>query len=264
MMTFQFDWFSIVFAIILVFYVILGIAKGFGHMFLNFVLAVIFFVASLVLASLFGQIIGNAIGLNSLLGTPIQSFLDGMSEVFQINNPGRELVAQAISSNDYSALTNLQIPAFLGPLFLALVLPNIPTYATETPISQYITESFVSAIAVLATFVVIYMALSVIHEIIKARIRKKQRKARKEGIYKKPNFVSRILGAVLGFVVAAVTIYFILWIFKVLLMQVEQIRALFTNFWALDNSNVMTIGKFLYTNNPFNDALIWIFSLFGI
>lgn len=263
-MTFAFDWFSIIFLIIIIFYMILGIAKGVGHMLLNFVSTFFVVIGSLILGCLLGPIIGSVTGLQSFFVPNMKAFFESASSIFATNNPGRELVAQAVMANDYGALTAVGIPGFVGPLLLAALLPNIPVEATEIPVSQYAAETVLSIIFALVAFLIFYTIFGIIFEIIKGKRRKKQKKDKEEGIYKKPNGFGRFLGAIFGIFVGFVMVFFILWIFKIFLFQIEQIRQFFSFIWSLDDASTITIGKWLYMNNPFSSVLLWIFKLFNI
>jgi len=263
-MTFQFDWFTLVFAFIIIFYLILGIAKGVGHLFMNHIMAYIIILVSLVLAAMIGPVIGSVTGLGNLFKPNIQALLESASSVFETSNPGREIVAEAIKASDYAALTAVGIPAFIGPFFLAVILPNIPVEATTTPISEYIAETLITVVFIFVAFLIFNTVLGIIHEIIKSKSKKKQKKEKEEGIYKKPNGFSRFLGAVVGAFVGFITIYITLWFFKAFLLPIDQLNSYFNYIWALDDPTIFTIGKWLYTNNPVNSFLLWIFKLFNI
>lgn len=263
-MTFVFDWFSILFAIIIIFYLIMGIAKGAGYIIFNVFLAFVILLASLITARFLGPFVGTVTGLRGFFTDGVIDTLEKMNSLFSTSNPGRDLVAGAIKSNNYAALEGAGIPALIGPLLLAILLPNIPVEATSTPVSAYAAEAILNAIFTFVAFLIVYIVLSVIYEVFKSKARKKQKKEREEGIYKKPNALSRIVGAAFGAFAGFVMVFFILWIFRITLLQVTNLRVFFAFIWKLDEPGVMTIGKWLYTNNPFSNVLLWVFRLFNI
>ncbi len=261
-MSFQFDVLSILFAIIAILYMFMGLRKGFIYMFLYMVFPIIMVVLSLIIAQPLGRFIGEVTPLGSMFSEPFIKTISGLSNYFVEPNPGRDILATVISSNNYEVIAGMGIPLFIAPIMAAMILSTVPVAPSDVEIGKYVGEGAANAIIFLIAAVIVYVILSLILRILKKMVIRKKKKAAKEGFKLKPNFLSRIIGMGLGLFVSLVSVFIISYALELLFLPDPQLNAFLNSFLFLDNPEKMTVGKFIILNNPLKPALLGIFKTF--
>lgn len=262
-MEFQFEALSIIFIVIILLYAFLGLKKGVGYMLLYLGAPIIILFASIIFAQPLARTLAGTSSVHDFIYKPIYERLIGLSTYFKEENPGRELLASVLTSGNYEAVLGMGVPDYLAPIVTALILASIPVQATTKMIGEYVCEGATFAILYIVSAVILYVIFSIVLRIIKSINAKKKRKAKKEGFDVKPNVLSRIVGLALGVGVSALSIFFIAYVLELLFMPNEQLRLFLNTTWHLDDPNIMTIGKWIMTNNPLKSFLLDLFQIFN-
>ena len=251
LVSFQFDWLSIVLlAIFIGFPLIRGLIKGTSFMFFRFIAGTLILVAAFFLAKPVAGWLSTT-PIAGFVQNPIYDFLVSKSEYAAQPSPGKEALAAFLSQNNYEAVTAMGVPAPFAPNVTDYVVGVVPEAASDIAIGTYVAQAITALSLSIASFVVIWLILTIIKTII-AKIFDRRREER--GV----KFLSRLGGMIIGIAIGAVNLLSIFYAVS-MLTGIPVIYNFLNAAWFLEDPEVLTIGKWLYESNFFQHIAKYFF-----
>lgn len=227
------DIISIIFIIIIIFFTIFGLAKGFIKTILIFSKGIISFIVASVFCSSLGSLLMLLPFVNSW-NTSFATSLENKSIIF----------SQTVYADDTdlisSALNELNIPSFLSNILAKKI--EIPS--TGAVLSTCISSQLIHMIMVLIAFIILLIGTRLILFILRKIISKIVESV------SPLKFLNRTLGGILGCIMGLVIIWVTCYVFSILITipALESFSNYLTSQMKLD-SNTFTISKFFYEHN---------------
>ena len=258
--TFAFDWLSAVLILIVVLFMIEGIAKGGMKTFLNhfggLIVAVLSFIAALFICNYLVDM-----DFTSSIREPIKGFFlgiggeEGAAVMGEVHN--RDEVLLVLTNNSYALLTGLLIPLFLCPFVAAFFGSCVPETVDSTSlnVAEYFARGVTALLIAIIAFIIISIILSIILGAIKKAVHKRQK-------VKKPGFISRLFGFIFGTAIGIVWALVVVWVFK-LLFGIQFFHDFLTDLWKLEDESTWTLGEYLYKVDYITKFIDWITSFFA-
>ena len=230
--TFQFDFFSIIFAVILLITVIIYAKQGFLRALLNLVCSIGGFLLASAFCKQLGALLYNT-GLGEKLYDPIFSWISGKGDVF--NTPISQATADTYLPQAYAALG---IPEFLYTVLNKLVasLGIIPQNGTIT-LSIAVSETISAYVFIGTAWLLISLVFALVCKLVLFCLRKVLKKL-------KVLWLDHFLGAIIGIAAGAFVAVFFAYILTVVL-SLGTIGDTIKPMIAWEDSSVYTISKAL-------------------
>lgn len=228
--TFQFDFVSILFIVIVLISILSAAKKGF----LRALLQTVASIASFILASMFCKQVGAMLfntGLGQFVYNPIFNWISSKGDVF--NTPINQGNLETMLPQAYAALG---VPSFLSPLLTALItqlkiIPETGDIVLSIAFSQTISAyAFIGA-----AWVLISVGVSLVASILLLILRNVIKKL---NISFFDHFLGGIIGVVTGSLVAIIVAYIL-----VILLTVGPVGDFIKPLIAWDDPNTYTITK---------------------
>jgi len=158
-MTWTWDYITLVYAAILIIFLIIGYVRGFSKVLLAFVGTLASFIISFFLAKPIGNALFNQFG-SGLTGTIDNAIV---SKIPELGQP----IAENASDILKTYLTQLGIPEAFQNMLSPKILALIPEGATDIVLSTYIATSVSSLVFLIGTYIVLFIVLMIVFAILK-------------------------------------------------------------------------------------------------
>lgn len=229
------DWFTLIFLLIIAIGVFVGIKKGLLSMLVGVVGVLAVIVISCLIAKPVGEWFASSTGLGSSLTNSIYDWLVGQNSIFSavINK-------SEVSSSLDSYLTSVNIPTMFFDTIKSVVIPLVPDVGVD-PIGLYIAKALSQITFTAGAFFVLSLFLGIIVGILK-RLTK--------GINKIPliGWINRIGGGLVGAIYGGIIISLVCYALS-FFTSMPQIGSFIVDTLCLADQTKWSIGKMIFEEN---------------
>ncbi len=226
--------------LILVISLIVGIKKGFLGLVVGFLAGIVTIVLCTLLCDPLAQAIGGA-GLTATLDQSFSNLIKFEDEIF--TTPLKSLSQEQIAN----ALSSLELPEFLNSAIADLLQAKLAdtSIAADVSVKSVIISALTNATLTAIAWCALFVVLSVVFALLKRFVK----------IFNKIpliGFVNKLLGGLLGLILAAIMICVIMYLFTLLSSFVPQT--------AVDYVQSSPVLGWIYNHNPLGQLITAIFT----
>lgn len=245
LITWTWDYLTIIYVVILLLGLIIGIKKGFTKSLFGFIGIIVALVAAILLAKPVGNWLFNQFG-SGLTGT-INNSLQAKDSMFAQQMPSDPEQQVSVLNAAFGAAG---VPGILQGIVTKIVMALLPaTIPADATVGLYLAMGLSSLSFVAIAFVLLFIIFCIVLAILKAIFKKIQVS------FKLVGWLDKLLGAVIGIAFAFVIISVISYGVTFIVTLNNSVSTWFINQLKLNDDAMMTPAKWLYQINPIQ----WIF-----